>query len=142
MLDFLFGGKRKLELIRELVEQRMREIGFDDMEYRLHVKQLKNMELMSTPEATVVTIVETIIKLQKRGLLLRPILDSTENHRKSMGHDPKVFRDLLDMASGTSPGEVVHLYLTYRINLEAPGRMTAEQLLNAFATATQVLTRS
>ena len=40
MFDFMFGGKRKLELIRELLEQRMREEGFDDMDSRLKVKEL------------------------------------------------------------------------------------------------------
>lgn len=49
MFDFLFGGKRKLELIRELLEQRMRDLGFDDMESRLKVKELGNVELMGTP---------------------------------------------------------------------------------------------
>jgi hypothetical protein len=40
MFNFLFGGKQKLELIRELLEKRMREEGFDDMDSRLQVKQL------------------------------------------------------------------------------------------------------
>jgi hypothetical protein len=35
MFDFIFGGKRKLKLISELLEQRMREQGFDDMDSRL-----------------------------------------------------------------------------------------------------------
>ena len=40
MFDFIFGGKRKLELIRELLEQRMKEEGFDDIDSRLRVKEL------------------------------------------------------------------------------------------------------
>ena len=95
MFDFLFGGKRKLELIRVLVEQRLRESGFDDMECRLHVKQLNNLDLSSSPEGSVVSILETIIECQKRGMLLRPILESIENFRKKFkGHDPVFFSKL------------------------------------------------
>ena len=57
MFDFAFGGKRKLELIRELLEQRMREEGFDDMDSRLQVKQLGKLQLLGTPEGGIVTIV-------------------------------------------------------------------------------------
>jgi len=35
MFDFILGGKRKLKLISEHLEQRMREQGFDDMDSRL-----------------------------------------------------------------------------------------------------------
>lgn len=66
MFDFLFGGKKKLELIRELVEQRMRDVGFDDMDSRLKVKQLSNLQLMGTPEAAIVTIIEATLKMQQR----------------------------------------------------------------------------
>ena len=45
MFDFVFGGKQKLELIRELLEQRMRGIGFDDMDSKLQIKQMSNFQL-------------------------------------------------------------------------------------------------
>lgn len=62
MFEFVVGGKRKLELIRELLEQRMREEGFDDMGSRLRVKELGKLQLLGTPEGAIVTIVETVFK--------------------------------------------------------------------------------
>ena len=91
MFDFAFGGKRKLELIRELLEQRMREEGFDDMDSRLKIKELGRLQLIGTPEGAIVTIVETVIKSQKQGALLTSILSSIENHRNSLGSNPKEF---------------------------------------------------
>ena len=46
MFDIIFGGKKKLNLTRELVEQRMRSSGFDDLESRLQVKNLSNLQLL------------------------------------------------------------------------------------------------
>jgi len=135
MFDFLFGGKKKIELIRELVEQRMRDHGFDDMEWRLKVKTLGNMELMGTPEAAIVTIIETVLKMQKRGMLLWQILESIESHRSSLGHNPSDFAEILEVARGRDAGESVPMYALYRVNLEAPGRVTEDQFFNAFSQA-------
>ena len=65
MFDIIFGGKKKLNLTRELVEQRMRSSGFDDLESRLQVKNLSNLQLLGTPEAAVISIIEVTLKLQK-----------------------------------------------------------------------------
>lgn len=141
MFDFLFGGKKKIELIRELVEQRMRDHGFTDIDSRLKVKELGNMELMGTPEAAIVTIIETVITAQRRGMLLGQILLELESHRKSLGHNPSDFNEILDMARGPSAGDAVPFYAFYRINIEAPGRVTEDQFFNAFNQAAQVLAR-
>jgi hypothetical protein len=131
MFDFVFGGKRKLELIRELLEQRMREQGFDDMDSRLRVKELGNMQLLGTPEGAIVTIVETVVKAQKQGALLTSILSSIENHRKTLGSNPVDFADVLDMARGPQAGESVGFYCYYRLSIEHPGRISAEQCISA-----------
>jgi len=131
MFDFMFGGKRKLELIRELIEQRMREEGFDDMDSRLRVKQLGKLQLMGTPEGAIVTIVETVMKLQKQGALLGQILSSIENHRKSLGSDPQEFAEILEVAQGPQAGNSVGMYVYYRLNIEHPGRVSVDQCMSA-----------
>lgn len=118
MFDFIFGGKRKLELIRELLEQRMREEGFDDMDSRLRVKELRKLQLLGTPEGGIVTIVETVIKSQRQGALLASILSSIENHRKALGSDPQEFAEIINMASGPQAGDSVGAYCYYRLNIE------------------------
>ncbi len=131
MFDFMFGGKRKLELIRELLEQRMREEGFDDMDSRLRVKELGKLELLGTPEGGIVTIVETVVKSQRQGALLASILLSIENHRSSLGSDPQEFNEVLELARGPQAGHSVGAYCFYRLNIEHPGRVSMEQCMRA-----------
>ena len=131
MFDFVFGGKRKLELIRELLEQRMREEGFDDMASRLKVKELGRLQLLGTPEGAIVTIVETVIKSQRQGALLASILSSIENHRKSLGADPQEFAEIMELARGQEAGHSVGAYCFYRLNMECPGRVSIEQCIRA-----------
>jgi hypothetical protein len=131
MFDFLFGGKRKIDLIRELLEQRMREGGFDDLESRLKVKALGNLELVGTPEGAIVTIIETTIKMQKQGALLGQILSSMENHRKRLGEDHRMFKEILNISRGAEAGASVPMYIHYRVGIEAPGRMSDDQINRA-----------
>jgi len=131
MFDFMFGGKRKLELIRELLEQRMREEGFDDMDSRLRVKELGKAQLLGTPEAGIVTIVETVIKRQRQGVLLASILLSIENHRSTLGSDSQEFAEILEIAKGPQAGYSVGAYCFYRVNTEHPGLVSMEQCIRA-----------
>jgi len=131
VFDFMFGGKRKLELIRELLEQRMRDGGFDDMGSRLKVKELGKLQLLGTPEGAIVTIVETVVKSQRQGALLNQILTSIENHRKSLGSESQEFAEIVSMASGSQAGESVGAYCYYRVNIEHPGRVSPDQCMKA-----------
>lgn len=141
MFEFLFGGKRKMELIRELLEQRMRNAGFTDMDSRLKVKELGNIQLIGTPEGTIVTIIENVLQLQKQGMFIGQILDAIENQRKSTGQNPSEFREIREMASGSieDAGNAIPVYCFYRMNVEYPGRITEEEFGNAFMQATQEL---
>jgi hypothetical protein len=143
MFDFIFGGKRKLELIRELVEQRMRDIGFDDMEWRLKVKEMGNFELMGTPEGTIVTIIENVFKLQKQGLMIGQILMAIENQRKSTGQNSAEFMEILNIASGSidDAGSAIPVYCFYRMNMEYPDKINEDQFMNAFSQAVNVMSK-
>lgn len=138
MFDFLFGGKKKIELIRELLEQRMRDLGFNSMEHRLAVKNMGTKQLIGTPEGTMVTIISTVLKMSSKGMLLHHTLDGIEQHRLGSTHD---FQEILDLAKGAPDESVAALaaYSFYRINLEHPGRMTVEQFTNAFEQACEAL---
>jgi hypothetical protein len=131
VFDFIFGGKRKMELIRELLEQRMREEGFDDLSSRLRVKELGRLQLLGTPEGAMVTIVETVMKNQRRGILLASILASIENHRRALGHDSREFSDVMKIAKGPQAGDSVGIYCYYRMCIEHPGRIAIHQCLRA-----------
>jgi hypothetical protein len=130
MFELLFGGKRKIELIRELVEQRMREAGFVDIESRIKGKLLSNLELIGTPEGAIVTIIETVNKLQGK-ILLEEILISIEDHRKKLGEDGALFSDILKISKEADANLTVSMYVHYRISVEAPGRMNDEQVRRA-----------
>jgi hypothetical protein len=143
MFDFIFGGTRKLELIRELLEQRIREMGFTDMESRLKIKEMGNFQLIGTPEGTIVTIVEMVLKMQRQGQLIRQILETIENQRRGLGHNVIEYSEILSLTRGSSEqaSEAIPSYCFYRINLEYPGHMTEDQFASAFMQATQMLIR-
>jgi hypothetical protein len=141
MFDFMFGGKRKLELIRELLEQRTREIGFNDMESRLKIKEMSNFQLIGTAEGTIVSIIEIVLKMQKQGHFIRNIIETIENQRKGLGQNLDEYLEILKITRGTpeQASEAIPEYCFYRINLEYPGQITEDQFANAFMKATQML---
>ena len=142
MFDFLFGGKNKLNLIRELLEMRMKEAGFDDFEYRLKTKNLSNLQLVGTPEGTVVSIIEVVLKLQKSGKLLTEILQALEGHRARIGSDPETFRGILHLARSNSVEQAstaVARYCIYRAQLEHSNIIREKQIIRAMFLATNAL---
>jgi len=128
MFDFLFGGEKKLSLIRELLEQRMRRAGFDGMEYRLEVKRLGKIQLLGTPEGGIVTIVETVIKMTKQDLPLSRIIESIENHRRNLGHSASEFREIINIAKGVSPDPCLSIYCRYRMSFEHNSLLTPSEV--------------
>lgn len=141
MFDFIFGGKAKLELIRELLLQRMNMLGFDDAESKLKVKQFGNTQLIGTPEGTVVSIIQAVVRFQKKGLLIGQIIDRLERHRRSIGHDDNEFDCIMKIANSASAeqaGEAVPMYCRYRLDLEYPNlHISDDHLGSAMLKATQ-----
>ncbi len=110
----------------------MEEAGYGDASSSARIKRLWSLLLIGTPEATLVTIVETVMKLQKQGLLLSTILPAIENHRKRSGTNSYEFSRILELVSGSADeaGSAVGLYVFYRLNIEHPGRVSIEQCVN------------
>ena len=65
MFDFVFGGKKKLNLVRAIVEKSMKDSGLDGLESRAQVKNLSNFELIGTPAGIVVNIIDLVLEAQQ-----------------------------------------------------------------------------
>ena len=65
MFDFVFGGKKKLNLVRAIIEQSMKDSGLDGLESRAQVKNLSNFELIGTPAGIVVNIIDLVLEAQQ-----------------------------------------------------------------------------
>lgn len=117
----MFGrGRKRIALIKELVEQRINGRGASSLEGRLMIKSLNSFKAMSLPEATIVVIVEAIVKGQMAGIPLSAILQRLEKQRSASGHYPSVFSSILETAEGHNPASAMIDYLAYRNNIEAP----------------------
>ena len=84
---FRGGHPSKEDLIRSLVTKRVSNdpmaslAGFDaDM-----VDSLNALQLISTPEGSIVTIVETYATMKKQGASDQQIFDGIEAHRSTIG---------------------------------------------------------
>lgn len=133
MFGGLFGEKRKIALIRELLEIRMVAAGFGSLEYRLQIKEMSNFKLLGMPECTLVSILEAVVKNQRRGALLFEILQAIETARKSTGSDYKRFNEILQEAAHGNGDVAVFAYCAYRMEVEHYGVVTEDQLLESFA---------
>ena len=65
MFDFVFGGKKKLNLVRAIIEQSMKDSGLDGLESRAQVKNLSNFELIGTPAGIVVNRIDLVLEAQQ-----------------------------------------------------------------------------
>ncbi|MBN1103473.1 MAG: hypothetical protein JXL84_08700 [Deltaproteobacteria bacterium] len=112
-LKKLLGKKPndKIALIREMVKERVEGDPF--AKHLVEVESLSEFELMSLPEATLVTIVESyMILTKKQGILPEEALGLIENHRSTLrsGEIPRPltlasyikYRLALDHARGIS----------------------------------------
>lgn len=106
-LKKLFGRKPKdkIGLIRELVKERVENDTF--VKHLVELENLSNFELMSLPEATIVTIIESyMILTKKQGISSEEALDLIENHRAMS-------------ISGELPSPLtLRNYIKYRLDLE------------------------
>lgn len=100
------GSGNKIDLIRSLAKKRIRSDSFASKLVG-DINNISETMLMSLPEATIVTIVETYWQLKNQGLSVKEILESIENHRASFGD------------SGILPSQLtLPNYIKYRIRLE------------------------
>jgi len=122
-LSNLFSGRKpsKEDLIKSLAKKRIKEDplakskGFNES----MIDALSTMELMSIPEAAIVTIIETYALSLKSGAPEEAILNHIENHRSQLG-------------AGAVPSPLnLESYIKYRIKIEQEhGEPISEQFIS------------
>jgi hypothetical protein len=105
------------------------------------IKEMTEFELIGTVEGTLVTIIEQVMILQKRGVLIGDILEAVENQRQSIGKDSDKFFEIMGLTQGNSSqaSEAVPTYCLYRVDIEYPGQMSEDQFISAFMEAVNTL---
>ena len=134
----MFGkSKKRGALIKELVEQRLESRGVNSIDSRLKVKSLGMLAVMSMPEATMVVILEGVVKAQSRGIPLGQELIRVEQQRARQGHDSSAFARIIEKAKGSDPAEAMVDYLYYRNQLEASaeGQLSWDEVAGMIRTA-------
>lgn len=130
----MFGIKKRNALIRELIEWRMADSGFDDLSSRLKTKELSFLQIMGTPESTIVNIIETIIIYNNRSIPLHEALEKLERKRGRIGRMPTEFNDIRNLSIHNAEA-AVFLYCVYRVEVEHYGVMSTEQVDYVFSVA-------
>ena len=96
---------------------------------------------MGTPEGLIVTIIETVISLQKKGLLLWQIIENIESHRKRIGENFTDYKKIINVAKGSSDEAhtSIPMYCLYRLSIEFPNKMNEMQFYSAFNQAAEAM---
>lgn len=134
----MFGkNKKRVALIKELVEQRLENRGVSSVDSRLEIKALGTLAVLCLPEATIVVVLEGVVKAQSRGIPLGQELIRVEQQRSRQGHESSAFARIMDKANGSNPAEAMIDYLYYRNQLEAPaeGKLTWDEVAGMIRTA-------
>lgn len=127
----LFGNTVKTDLIRRLLLHRVRNApGSAFMEPQ--IQSFSDLQLLASPEGTIVTIVETWLEMTRRGYEHEQAIGWVELHRSSLGQ------------SGTLPSPLtLSNFIKYRLDLEHDGGgsvgITPEFLDMAIAEAKKTL---
>jgi hypothetical protein len=123
LFGLITGRDKKLPLIRELIRKRYQRSGgsFAFIQAEDEIDRLGTFELLASPEGTIVTIVETIVQLQKKGGLFTSVLLNIEGHRARGSSDKKIFSEIIQKykLSGDVSQAVLE-YCIYRVALEHP----------------------
>ena len=121
MFEFLFGGKQKVSLIRDLVGKRL---GLRA------AHKMGKAKLLGTPEAAIVTIISTVVLSQSTGGLLMQIFQHMELHRRKLGMGYG-FDQILELVRTDQAYPAILAYVHYRLSIEQPGKMTDEEINSA-----------
>ena len=140
----ILNENKKVSIIRALIGKRMSRSGFDGMTVSNELNQLTEPQLMSTPEAMVVTIIETALVLQNRGLLIAQIVEAIERHRAQLGTNENEMKMIKTIASGSvdRAHTAIPYYCLYRMKIEFPGLMTDEQMLVVYNDAESAVVKA
>ncbi len=131
----IFGttyGKKKIELIKLLLEDRVRnDPNARDAGFTVYdVRQLSELQLLGTPEGTVVTIAESICELSiNKGLSGIEAIGRVDNHRQKFKY------------SALKRPDHLKEYIQHRLLVElgVAGHLPEEHLLNCMMATEHML---
>ena len=116
---FGFRHGKRVALIKELVETRLKLRGSDDVNNRLYIKSLGSFQTFSLPEGTIVALLEAAIVGQSKGVMLHHVLQRQETQRSLVsGSDNHTFQEIIKICLESNPAEAMLKYCSYRINIE------------------------
>lgn len=134
----MFGkGRLRTHLIKQLILNSLAYTDISEEEALRYVIKLSGFGAMGSPQATIVIIVEAVIKGQKKGILVGQTLKKLENTRSIKGKDSSRFQEILEIASGADPAEAMVQYCIYRNAVEESGsrRLGTDDIRAAVGTA-------
>ena len=115
---FFSSRKTRAHLIRDLLTQRV--LGDPAVQGHITpgmISEMSEMELMMSPEAAIVTNVETYLVMKGQGASDAEIFSYIEDHRSSLG-------------SGEPPENCGLLeFVRYRVGIENPGLPIADRFI-------------
>lgn len=118
MFDFLYGGTKRVQLVRDLMSYLNRG-DYDDIE------GLSKSQLFNTPEGIIVDLTSSIYKMQSRGFLLGKCVAITEqssglygsfnDHSLAPEIKEKFMGSISDAAQGVDEYIYLKIYLSNQI---------------------------
>lgn len=133
----------RIGLIRDLLETRVQASSSKEADEIVNVGTLSVIDLLNTPEATLVEVLETIIFKPKTSLVLNDIFKSIEAHRKKLGSNRKRFNEILahseGLELGSDIGDSVEAFCRYRLDVEHGQVLSEEEVYFAFKSAATVI---
>ncbi len=127
----LFGGDKRVKVIREIIAMIAEIEGLSEREIASNLSSLTDNQALSSTIGGIVVNIDTISKLQESGAFLLSILKHIENNRRSLGHNPSQFDEVLRTCQ-SNPGAAAMQFLHYRHNIENPGTLSDEQFAAVF----------
>lgn len=134
----LFGKSKKEEFIEILIKERLKLRNLPLGQIEQIIKQTSRLEKIGTPEASIVSILQDIMKLQKKGILIKQSIETVEKNRSFVRKPTTLlektqYNKLIQLASASNSIDVsieaVPLYVIYRIELEYPSILTEDEII-------------
>ena len=114
----MFGINKKSNLVRDLLKKRLEmrdEISPDNLNF---INSLGALKLSSLPEATIVAVLDTVVKAERQGLAAYDALSRLEKVRGVFRTDRHRFQTIHQLSRENPYGTTIE-YISYRIEIES-----------------------
>lgn len=136
----MFGLNKRSNLIRSLVSKRLSirgEMSPDNVNF---INSLGSFKLNSLPEATIVAVLDAVVKAERQGLSTYDAIGRQENIRGIVRSDRKRFQTIRDLSQDHPYGALIE-YMAYRIELESNsyGQLSSYEIMQLVSMAKPVI---